>query len=158
MTSFGIAAYRSAAECSQQGKASLVLLAYEAVVRFVREARCGAEVNDPRIRGERISDAMAIITELDAALDYEIGGEIAESLNSLYAWIMNHLTRANLHNDIKALDDVLNVLTELKEGFEGAAAQELGKKDPQTPNQQTEKTEKVTNVKVPSSRRLSVAI
>jgi flagellar protein FliS len=126
MTPRGYAAYQVAATTSIQSKEKLLLMAYEGAIRFGQSAQEGIRLKSPKMRGEAISKIMAIITELDLALDREIGGELAENLSSLYQWIMRRLTEANLQNDIRALEEVNSVLTTIKEGFEGAINQQLG--------------------------------
>jgi flagellar protein FliS len=121
----GYAAYQVAATTSIQSKEKLLLMAYEGAIRFGQAAQEGIRLKSPKMRGEAISKIMAIITELDLALDREVGGEIAENLSALYQWTMRRLTEANLHNDIQALAEVHMVLTTLKEGFEGAINQQL---------------------------------
>jgi flagellar protein FliS len=48
------------------------------------------------------------------------GGQLASRLDSLYQFIIDQLTTANLKNDLKALDQAEQILVTLKEGFEGA--------------------------------------
>jgi flagellar protein FliS len=63
------------------------------------------------------------LTELDCALDRENGGKLAENLGMLYRYVMERLTTANIKNDPEALKEVEQLLSELYEGFKGAAAQ-----------------------------------
>jgi flagellar protein FliS len=67
---------------------------------------------------------MAILTELDCALDMEIGGPLAENLSRLYQYMMNRLTLANIDSNAEALDEVERLLSELRDGFEGAVKKE----------------------------------
>lgn len=97
---------------------------YDGALKFVRFARIGIEEKNPKIRGENISKIMAILTELDCALDREIGGPLAENLSGLYQYMMNRLTVANIDSNAEALDEVEKLLSELREGFEGAINKE----------------------------------
>jgi flagellar protein FliS len=76
------------------------------------------EENNPKIKGENISKVMAIVSELDTALDHEAGGDIAANLSSLYQHIMYRLLDSNIKNDISGLDEAEHLLTEIKDGFE----------------------------------------
>ncbi len=67
---------------------------------------------------------MAILTELDCALDREVGGPLAENLSRLYRYMMDRLTVANVDSDAASLDEVERLLSELMEGFEGAFKRE----------------------------------
>ena len=124
MTPTGYTAYKHAAISATHSKEKILLMLYEGALRFVRFARMGLEEKSPKIRGENISKVMAILTELDCALDRESGGELVENLSDLYRYMMDRLPHANVKNDTEALDEVGRLLTELKEGFEGALQEE----------------------------------
>ena len=124
MTPRGYEAYNQAVVHTTENKEQILLMLYDGAVRFVRFARMGIEEKSPKIRGENISKVMAILTELDCALDREGGGEMVENLSDLYRYMMDRLTHANVKNDTEALDEVGRLLTELKDGFEGALQEE----------------------------------
>lgn len=121
MLQSGFNAYKKTASTTIENKERILLMLYQGALNFVNRARKGIEENSPKMRGENISKILAIVTELDCALDKEVGGELAENLSGLYRYIMNRLTIANVKNDTGALDEVEKLLIELKEGFEGAA-------------------------------------
>jgi flagellar protein FliS len=75
-------------------------------------------------KGVYISQAHTIISELLASLDFEIGGELAKNLESLYLFALDQLFTANLNNDAKSLDAVLSLLRTLYAGWEDAIALE----------------------------------
>ncbi|MCK4391241.1 MAG: flagellar export chaperone FliS [Desulfobacterales bacterium] len=124
MTPRGYEAYNHAVVHTTDNKEQILLMLYDGAVRFVRFARMGIEKKNPKIRGENISKVLGILTELDCALDREGGGELVENLSDLYGYMMNRLTDANVKNDTDALNEVGRLLTELKEGFEGALQKE----------------------------------
>jgi flagellar protein FliS len=120
MTAIGYEAYSHAVVHTTDNKERILLMLYDGAVRFVRFARMGIEEKSPKVRGENISKVLGILTELDCALDREGGGELVENLADLYRYMMDRLTHANVKNNTGALDEVERLLTELKEGFEGA--------------------------------------
>jgi flagellar protein FliS len=117
-------AYTHSAIQSTDRKERILLMLYEGAVKFARFAKRGIEKKNPKIRGENISKIMALLTELDCALDREPGGILAENLSGLYHYMMERLTIANIKNDTAALDEVERLLLELKEAFGEAAQQE----------------------------------
>ena len=125
----GHQAYRQNAGNSVISKEQLLLKLYDGSLIFLRLARRGMEENNPRIKGENISKIIAILTELDSALDMEVGGEIAENLSALYRHVMYRLVEINIKNDLKGLDEVEHILSELKDGFEQAAKLNREKKE-----------------------------
>ena len=70
-------------------------------------------------KGRAISQAIAIIDSgLRASLDKTAGGEIAVSLDALYEYMSNRLLIANLNNDPAILEEVSNLLSQLREAWE----------------------------------------
>lgn len=72
-------------------------------------------------KGLLIGKAVKIVGGLRAALDKEQGGQLAENLDGLYEYMLQHLTQANLNNDAEALQHVASLLREIKEGWDGIA-------------------------------------
>jgi flagellar protein FliS len=105
---------------SEQNINNLLML-LDGALRYTQSAKRGIELNDAKMRNENISKAISIFTQLDAALDKNVGGEIAENLSGLYKFLMNQLTQANIQEDATLLNDAEKVLTDIKDAFEGAA-------------------------------------
>ena len=61
-----------------------------------------------------------MIGELQAALDFNKGGEIAVSLNKLYSYMMNRLSIANSKQDSSPVNEVLALLSTLQSAWEQA--------------------------------------
>jgi|LGVF01.1.fsa_nt_gb flagellar protein FliS len=126
MKATGYASYRNVIVNTIGNKEEILLMLYEGALISLRIAQRGIEENNPKLKGENISRVMAILTELDCALDREKGGELAENLSVLYRYFMNRLGAANIKNDPEALEEVERLLRELYEGFKGAAQQAAG--------------------------------
>lgn len=126
MTAAGYTSYRNVIVNTTVSKEKILLMLYEGALAFVRIARRGIEEKNPRLKGENISKVLAILTELDCALDREKGGELAENLVGIYSYLMNRLSFANIKNDPEALEEVERLLCELYEGFNGAAKKSDG--------------------------------
>ena len=124
MTGSAYTTYNNSMTHVTDRKDKILLMLYDGALKFVRFARIGIEEKNPKIRGENISKIMAILTELDCALDGEIGGPMAENLSRLYQYMMNRLTVANIDSNAEALNEVERLLSELREGFEGATEEE----------------------------------
>ena len=75
--------------------------------------------NDIQGKGENISWAIRIIGGLQASLDAEKGGEVAETLGSLYTFVVEHLSMANAENDPAKIDECIEVIRNIKEGWDG---------------------------------------
>ncbi|MDH5189968.1 MAG: flagellar export chaperone FliS [Gammaproteobacteria bacterium] len=77
-------------------------------------------------KGEQISWAISIIDGLKVSLDKTVdgGGELVQNLEDLYIYMEKRLVEANLHNKIEYLDEVANLLREVKAGWD-AVPQDL---------------------------------
>lgn len=67
--------------------------------------------------GEAMSRAHAIVSELYTGLDRNAYPELVDNLSRVYEYCLGRITQANLKNDAKAIDDVIRVLTPIREGF-----------------------------------------
>ena len=66
-------------------------------------------------KGRAISKAIRIIEEgLRASLDKSVGGDIANSLDSLYEFIAKRLVQANLENRTEYIEEAQRLLGELR--------------------------------------------
>ncbi|WP_438971093.1 flagellar export chaperone FliS [Methylophaga sp.] len=68
-------------------------------------------------KGEHISWAITIIDSLRACLNTEEGGEVAANLNRLYDYMEIRLAEANLKNDPAIIDEVGQLMAEIKAGW-----------------------------------------
>jgi len=70
-------------------------------------------------KGESLSKAISIISSgLQASLDVNAGGELAQQLNALYDYMSRRLLLANLHNKPEYVEEVARLLAELSEAWE----------------------------------------
>ena len=105
-------------------RVQIVVLLYDAAIQSIELARIGIESNNPREKGRFLGRAISIIGELNSALDFEQGGEIARSLHRLYEYMLSELLTANARNDARRLNGPLRCMTTLREGWREIAAQQ----------------------------------
>jgi flagellar protein FliS len=65
-----------------------------------------------------VGKAVRLIGQLDASLNMEQGGQIAENLHNLYLYMLGRLTTANLHNDAQIVVEVSNLVRKIKTGWD----------------------------------------
>jgi flagellar protein FliS len=63
--------------------------------------------------------AIQLIGQLNVTLDMERGGKIAEDLRALYEYMLVRLTLANTHNDTRIVEEVVNLVRDVKTGWDG---------------------------------------
>lgn len=101
----------------------LVRLMYQSAIAEVRGARAHLKARDISARARCVSQACAILTELTVALDRKSGGQYAERLGELYAYMTRRLTEANFQQREEPFAEVEGLLSTLFEGWEGAQKQ-----------------------------------
>jgi flagellar secretion chaperone FliS len=103
----------------------LVVMLYHGAVRNLHEARSHLQQGNIEGRTHAINRALAIISELQASLNFEEGGQVARSLESLYAYMKRQLVAANLGQETGPLAEVISLLTTLQSAWEALVSQEL---------------------------------
>lgn len=97
----------------------LISMLFEGALLAIADARNDMMRKDIPAKGAAISHAIAIIGEgLHASLDKNAGGELAQSLASLYDYMVMRLVAANLNNDVAALDEVKHLLSGLQDAWD----------------------------------------
>ena len=93
----------------------LIAMLYQGALLAIANARNAMLRKDVPTKGAAISKAILIIGEgLQASLDKNVGGELAQNLDALYGYMCTRLLQANANNDVAALDEVARLLGELK--------------------------------------------
>lgn len=124
--SYGAKNYKKTA-VTTASKEKILLMLYEAAIKNCKLARLAMEQKKIAEKCKYIGKAHDIINELSYTLDHTKGPEVASQLESLYAFCVSQLIKANVENDSAALDSVQKVMGTLYEGWV-AAVEELKKK------------------------------
>ena len=101
-------------------KGELLLALYDGLFRFLRGARICFEQKQTARARELTSKAHAIISELQIALDPSAAPDLCAQLGGLYTFCLDCLRSANTNADPQQIDDVIRVLSPLKEAWEKA--------------------------------------
>lgn len=96
----------------------LIIMLYDGCLRNVDLAKQYMDSGDVFKRNEAIQRAQKIVGELMSCLDMQAGSEIAKSLFALYSFVYNRLLEANIEDNASKLDEVTQVLSELRESWE----------------------------------------
>jgi len=102
-------------ETTTQGE--LLIMLYEAAIKFLKRAKIEIDNKDYAKKGIYISKAMAIIHELSECLNKEKGGEITPKLSQLYMFCTTQLVKANIRLNNKRIDEVINILDGLRSAY-----------------------------------------
>jgi flagellar protein FliS len=96
----------------------LIVMLFDGALIAVRTALKEMQASNIAAKGEAVSKAISIIDGgLRASLDKKVGGDIAENLDALYAYMSKQLLMANLQNDPVKLEEVLKLLVDLRDAW-----------------------------------------
>lgn len=101
---------------------TILLLLYQGAIDSVNRAIVCMSQGDMAEKGTYLLRANDIIAQFLSSLDHDVGGEIAQSLEGLYRYMLDQILSANINNDPKPLEVVASLLTTLKAGWEEAVA------------------------------------
>ncbi len=113
----------------------LLVMFYDGAIRFTNQAIKAIADNNIEQRNHAINKATAIIAELSATLDHDIGGNISQDLAALYLYMNKELNMANIKNQDNGLKTVHKILSELRETW--IQAIDINRQASQAPNTMT---------------------
>ena len=99
----------------------LVLMLYDGALRFMAAAELGFQEEHFARQNEQIHNnilrTQAIITELQATLNMEKGGEFSQNLYRLYDFMQDHLTQANREKSIEKIRVVAGFMQDIRDAW-----------------------------------------
>jgi len=98
----------------------LVVMLYDGAIQSLVQANALIQRGDIQAKAQQIIRATNIISELSGVLDLE-QGEIAQNLDSIYGYARKQLLSANLRNDQGKINEVVNLLKELRSAWQDLA-------------------------------------
>ena len=117
--SYGLGAYKKTS-IHTASKEQILLMLYQAAIKNCKKAILCIEKKDIAGKGENIGKLQDIVIELNNSLDFEVGGDVAKELASLYDYILFSTTQASINFDVEPLKATLNILHTLYNGWQEA--------------------------------------
>lgn len=114
--SYGLGAYKKTS-VETASKEQILLMLYQAAIKNCKKGIEAIEEKNLSKKGEYIGKLQDIIVELSNSLDFEIGGDVAKELASLYDYILYSSTQANIKIEKNYLEGCLKVLNTLYDGW-----------------------------------------
>jgi len=99
----------------------VVQMLFEAAMQKMAAAEYAIKNENTAFKVTLINEAIAIIENLNANLNYE-AGELAQNFHNLYQFILANLVLANTKNSLPNLKNAFEVLQKIKEGWDGIKA------------------------------------
>jgi flagellar secretion chaperone FliS len=96
----------------------LIQMLFDGLFQSLNAARGAMERGEIEEKGRHISKAVRILQEgLVMGLDLEKGGELAANLKLLYDFSVAQLTKANIHNDVGLVEEVIKILQPIAQSW-----------------------------------------
>ena len=117
----GISAYQDST-ITTQSRERLIVLLYDGAIKFMKLAIQELEAGNFQTKGQYIIKAQDILNELNAVLDMNTGGEIAQNLRKLYLFMNRRLSEANSERNPQKIRDVIQLMEELNQSWKAITA------------------------------------
>ena len=101
--SYGLGAYKKTS-VETASKEQILLMLYQAAIKNCKKAIEAIEQKNLAKKGEYIGKMQDIVVELSNSLDFEVGGDVAKELASLYDYVLYSSTQANIKIDKSHLE------------------------------------------------------
>jgi flagellar protein FliS len=95
----------------------LVQMLFDGAIERISAARAALEAGNLARKGELVSKAIIILGGLRETLDFKAGGELAENLDGLYAYMQRKLLEAHAKNQPQGFAEVIDLLCPLAEAW-----------------------------------------
>ena len=118
MTKNPLNAYKET-QIKTAGQGKLIIMLYDAAIRHIETAISGLERGEGELDSvnNALVKAQDVVTELMVSLDFDRGGEIAQSLFNLYMFFNRQMIEANVKKDANPLKETREMLVELREAW-----------------------------------------
>jgi flagellar secretion chaperone FliS len=119
-----VAQYRKV-QVATTSQGELLLALYDGLFRFLNEAKVCIEKGDMNKARSLNSRSYAILSELSIALDPEVSPDLCANLQALYCFCMDRLRGANRSGSVQPVEEVIRVLTPMREAWRVAVPQAI---------------------------------
>lgn len=97
----------------------LLVKLFEGLERFLEQAALAMDNHHPEMATRNTNRIRDILFELQATLNFDVGGDVAKNLDALYTFMTNEVIEAGLRKDGQRLRQLQRIIRPLKEGWQG---------------------------------------
>jgi len=96
----------------------LIQMLFDGLLESLATATGHIQNNSIEEKSKALARAGRIVVGLQGALDFERGGELAQNLNELYAYMTRRLFHINAQNDLQALEEVKTLVVDISQAWQ----------------------------------------
>jgi flagellar secretion chaperone FliS len=98
----------------------LVVMLYDGAIAAMQRTIAAIEAHDIENKCAQLNRALAIIAQLEGTLNFELGGEVAQTLKTFYVYARTQATKANIQNSAEMLRALIEQFSTVREAWEQA--------------------------------------
>lgn len=95
----------------------LVVMLYDGAIAAMRQAIAAIEAHDVPNKCFHLNRAQAIVAQLDGTLNLELGGEVAQTLKTLYVHARTQMLKATIENSPELLRSLIQNFATVREAW-----------------------------------------
>ncbi len=103
-------------EAKINDRVKIITMLYDGAINFINIAKDKLDIGDSIGKTHYINKTTAIVKELSNSINVE-GGEIALNLRNLYDFVLESLMKAEVNNNLDALNDAEKVMEILRSAW-----------------------------------------
>src|SRR5579862_7705726 len=95
----------------------LVVMLYDGAITAFQRAAVAIDAGDISEKCTHLTRAQAIILQLEGSLNFEVGGEVAQTLKALYVYARAQMLKANIENSAPTLRQLVEKFATVREAW-----------------------------------------
>ena len=111
-------------ETENKSVAELIIMVYDGAIDNLKKAAELYKTEKMQDGYEAMEKAKRFVVHLYTTLDEEKGGEVAANLSAMYAYVIERMNFIQATKDIETINEAINILSNIREGWVGLAEQE----------------------------------
>ncbi len=106
------------AELSVATPHRVLQMMFEGLLERLAQAKGAIEIQDLAAKSEMLSKAVGIINGLQMSIDQSVDPELGQRLSQMYEYMKQRLNDASVSLDTAAIDEVIELITPIKEAWD----------------------------------------
>ena len=95
----------------------LIQMLFDGLIESLAKAKGHMIHGTIKEKSDALGRAGRIVVGLQGALDFKQGGDLAQNLNELYAYVTRRLFHVNAYNDLTVLDELQSLIKDITEAW-----------------------------------------